>query len=193
MNVDKKEDKKEDKKVEKNQKEDKKIEKNEKEDKKVEKKEKQEKFLHPDTGLEISKSEFKKIEKQKKKEEEVKKKDDEKKAKIASEPKKEKAKGTNMEEHVETDPTKYLENRKNWLTDLKKKGVNPFPHKFDVSLTIPHFVNKYSPKTEKGKWLESEVQSVAGRVYNIRVQGHGLIFYDLIENDVRLQVYCNAK
>ena len=98
-----------------------------------------------------------------------------------------------MEEPVETDPTKYLENRKNWLRDLKKKGINPLPHKFEVSMTIPKFVNTYTSKTEKGKWIEGEVQSIAGRVYNIRIQGHGLIFYDLIENDVRLQVYCNAK
>lgn len=160
-------------------------------DKPVDKKDK-EKFINPETGLEISKNEFKKLEKQKKKDEENKKKEEDKKAKLANEPKKEKKTGT-IEEHVETDPTKYLENRKNWLNDLKKKGTNPFPHKFNVTLTIPQFVNKYASKTEKGKWLDSEVQSVAGRVYNIRAQGHGLIFYDLIENDVRLQVYCNAK
>lgn len=162
------------------------------EEKKFEKKEKQEKYFHPETGAEISKNEYKKLEKLKKKEEEQKKKDEEKKAKSANEPKKEKTKA-NMEEAVETDPTKYLENRKNWIKEQKKKGLNPFPHKFEVTMTIPKFVNTYASQTEKGKWIENEVQSVAGRVYNIRIQGQGLIFYDLIENDVRLQVYCNAK
>jgi lysyl-tRNA synthetase class 2 len=167
---------------------------NSNEEKKFEKKEKPEKYFHPETGVEISKNEFKKLEKSKKKEEEQKKKDEEKKAKMANEPKKEKSKvGANMEEAVETDPTKYLENRKNWIKEQKKKGLNPFPHKFEVSMTIPKFVNTYASKTEKGKWIDNEVQSVAGRVYNIRIQGQGLVFYDLIENDVRLQVYCNAK
>ena len=163
-----------------------------KEDKKIEKKEKQEKFFHPETGVEISKNEFKKLDKAKKKTDEKVVKDKEKDVKISNEPKKDKPKiGANMEEEV--DPTKYLENRKNWLSDLKKNGINPFPHKFDAKLSIPEFVKKYSAITEKGKFLENEITSLAGRIYNIRVQSHGLIFYDLIADDVKLQVYCNAK
>ena len=56
------------------------------EDKKHEKKEKPEKYLHPETGVEISKNEFKKLEKQKKKDEELKKKQEEKVVKQANEP-----------------------------------------------------------------------------------------------------------
>jgi len=97
------------------------------------------------------------------------------------------------EKQAEKDPTKYLENRKNMLTELKKKGQNPFPHKFEVKMTLPEFVQKYESKTEKGKWIESDVTSVAGRIYNMRIQGAELVFYDIISDDVKIQVFCSAK
>jgi lysyl-tRNA synthetase class 2 len=90
------------------------------------------------------------------------------------------------------DPTKYFENRKKWLTDLKHKGLNPFPHKFANTISVPDFIKKYQDLTEKGKFLEN-VERISGRVLSIRTAGSSLIFYDMISNDTRLQVYCNAK
>lgn len=77
--------------------------------------------------------------------------------------------------------------------DLQEKGINPYPHKFEVALTIPGFVHKYNPITEKDKFMDDDVISVAGRVFSIRQAGHGLIFIDIVGNDQKLQIYCNAK
>jgi lysyl-tRNA synthetase class 2 len=71
--------------------------------------------------------------------------------------------------------------------------VNPYPHKFQVSIRVPHFVEKYQHTTKKGEWLESEPVQVAGRVFSIRSSGQGLIFYDIQSEDSRLQIMCNAQ
>jgi lysyl-tRNA synthetase class 2 len=75
---------------------------------------------------------------------------------------------------------------------LKQKGENPYPHKFHNTISVPDFVKKYHDSTEKGQFL-NVTESVSGRVVTIRSQGSSLIFYDLISNDVRLQVYCNKS
>lgn len=93
----------------------------------------------------------------------------------------------------EVHPTKYLENRLKWIHDEKTKGLNPYPHKFHVSLPVPEFREKYTQLTKKGEFLESYEESIAGRIVTIRSAGSGLIFYDLISDDAKLQVYCNAK
>jgi lysyl-tRNA synthetase class 2 len=77
--------------------------------------------------------------------------------------------------------------------NLKDQGENPYPHKFQVSIQIPAFIKKYSPITVKGEALENEQVSVTGRVFSIRASGANLIFYDIIQDDQRLQIYCNAK
>ena len=155
---------------------------------------KEEKKYYNPEGKEISKNEFKKLEKEKKKAEEKAQKDAEKLKKASEQQQQEQKKPKHGEEEKDIDPTQYLENRKKWIADLKKKGKNPYPHKFDAKLSIGEFVNKYSSvSTEKGVFLNDIVTSLAGRIYNIRSQGPGLIFYDLIAEDVKLQVYCNAK
>lgn len=75
----------------------------------------------------VSKNELKKRGKQREKEIKDKAKADEKKAKAASEPTK-KAKVTVEEE---LDPTKFTENRKNWIQAQRDQGKNPYPHKFE--------------------------------------------------------------
>lgn len=91
------------------------------------------------------------------------------------------------------DPTKYLENRKNWLTSMKSEGLNPYPHKFHVTHTLAQFIAKYAHSTQKGQFIEGENVAVTGRVFSIRSSGHSLIFYDIIQDNQRLQVYCNAQ
>lgn len=65
------------------------------------------------------------------------------------------------------------------INDLKKNPLTyPYPHKFNVQLTVHEFIQKYSPLTQNGAWLEEQV-SLAGRVTNIRHMGKKLVFYDL--------------
>lgn len=136
-----------------------------------------------ENGNEISKSQWKFLEKQKKQEEEKKKKEQEKLKKDEGKPKTEKS------EKVEEDPTKYFENRMKWLQNEKNSGKNPFPHKFEVTYSLPKLKNEFYDKTTKGEFIMDKSVSVAGRVYNIRYQGNNLIFFDIISDDVRVQIY----
>jgi lysyl-tRNA synthetase class 2 len=61
----------------------------------------------------------------------------------------------------ETDPTLYYENRVKTLAAKKSKGINPYPHKFEVSLSLPQFIEKYKD-LEPGKQLTDVTVSVAG-------------------------------
>ena len=146
-------------------------------------------FTDPVTGEQISKKEFKKREKMRKKEEEQAKKKAEKEAK-AKEGGGENKKKKNDEE--ELDPTKYFENRKTYLLKKMEAGENPFPHKFEVTITLPEFIKKYTDITKKGEFLPEVVQ-VAGRVNSIRKSGASLIFYDIKSGDAKIQIYVNRK
>ena len=146
-------------------------------------------YTDPVTGEQISKKELKKREKMRKKEEEQAKKKAEKEAK-AKESGGEKKKKKNDEE--ELDPTKYFENRKAYLLKKMEAGENPFPHKFEVTITLPEFIKKYADITKKGEFLDEVVQ-VAGRVNSIRKSGASLIFYDIKSGDAKIQIYVNKQ
>lgn len=78
------------------------------------------------------------------------------------------------------------------ITALKlNPKTYPYPHKFDVQMTITEFIKKYTPVTEKEVWLENQV-TIAARVTNIRHMGKKLVFYDLKQEGDRLQVLCNS-
>ena len=124
-----------------------------------------------------------------KKEEEQAKKKTEKEAK-AKEAGKEPKKKKNDEE--ELDPTKYFENRKAYLLKKMEAGENPFPHKFEVTISLPEFIKKYTDITKKGEFLPEVVQ-VAGRVSTIRKSGAGLIFYDIKSGESKIQIFVNKK
>jgi glutathione S-transferase len=145
-------------------------------------------YTDPDTGEIISKSEFKKRQKMKKKKEDEEKKKAEKKTKESESGNSKKKKS----DEEELDPTKYFENRKAWLQKRMDSGENPFPHKFEVTLSLPEFIKKYNDITKKNEFLPEIVQ-VAGRVHSIRKSGSSLIFYDIRGDDAKIQIYVNRK
>lgn len=93
----------------------------------------------------------------------------------------------------ELDPTKYFDNRKNWIENEIKEGKNPYPHKFHCTHTVTQFRKQFTDITKKGEWIETEKISLTGRVFNIRVASQGLIFYDIFQNDTKVQFYCNKQ
>jgi lysyl-tRNA synthetase class 2 len=49
-----------------------------------------------------------------------------------------------------SDPKEYFNSRVQMITNLREAGVNPFPHKFDVSISLRDFNSKYEHvKTEE--------------------------------------------
>lgn len=118
----------------------------------------------------------------------------EKKEKKEAEPKPEQpAKKVTAAEEEELDPSKYFENRKTQLAQLTKEhGLNPWPHKFDVTMTVPEFHAKYA-HLESGVKAEGDVVSLGGRVYSKRTSGAKLVFYDIKGDGKKLQIMADQR
>lgn len=149
------------------------------------------------TGDMVSKSELKKRNKvrkaeQKKKEkaEAKKKKEEEKAAKAAAE-------GGDVAPVIggdETmDPSKYTQNRRDWLNSRRDQGENPYPHKFHRTHRIDEFIEEFKEGTEEGKFLEDKEVAITGRVVTIRGSGKHLVFYDISGDSCQVQIMANRK
>ncbi|KAF3772277.1 Lysine--tRNA ligase [Nymphaea thermarum] len=90
------------------------------------------------------------------------------------------------------DPTQYYENRLKALEALKTSGVNPYPHKFHVSLSINAYVKKYEG-LNNGEHREDITESLSGRILNKRTSSSKLYFYDLHGGGVKVQVMADAR
>ncbi|OXB71251.1 UNVERIFIED_CONTAM: hypothetical protein H355_003579 [Colinus virginianus] len=109
------------------------------------------------------------------------------------------------------DPRLYFENRCAAVQDMRAKGINPYPHKFQVTMSIPEFIEKFS-KLKEGEHLEDEEVCLAatlvrvafpltfallsrctGRLTRVSASGQKLRFYDVRGGGERLQVMANAS
>jgi len=75
----------------------------------------------------------------------------------------------------------------------KASGSNLYPHKFEVSISLPNFVEKYKALPDGDHLEDGTVVSIAGRVYNKRASGTKLVFYDVQSDGVRIQVMADAR
>lgn len=140
----------------------------------------------PLEGEKLSKSEQKRREKAARKAEEKEKKAQDQAAKAAQQPKKK----SSAQEEEELDPTQYKENR---LKTLHAYGFDAcYPHKFQVSISIPEYRKKYEHLQTDQK-LENERASVAGRIFFIRESGSSLRFIDLRGDGSRVQLLCDRR
>eukprot|EP00611_Tribonema_gayanum_P020012 TRINITY_DN3578_c0_g1_i1.p1 TRINITY_DN3578_c0_g1~~TRINITY_DN3578_c0_g1_i1.p1 ORF type:complete len:840 (-),score=319.07 TRINITY_DN3578_c0_g1_i1:276-2795(-) len=88
-------------------------------------------------------------------------------------------------EEEELDPTQYHANRVKAITAMETKGLNPYPHKFTTTTSLPAFVAAYS-SMEAGAHGTGTV-SLAGRIKTKRVQGK-LYFYDMSGDGASVQI-----
>lgn len=91
------------------------------------------------------------------------------------------------------DPSQYIVNRKAAVQALKDAGTNPYPHKYEVSMTIPQFIADFAENVQPGEQLEEPVVTLAGRLYSKRAAGTRLVFYDLRGDGVKVQIIADAK
>ncbi|KAK9879578.1 hypothetical protein WA026_006644 [Henosepilachna vigintioctopunctata] len=91
-------------------------------------------------------------------------------------------------------PNEYFKLRTSAIQKLKNLGGDndPYPHKFNVTISLQDFIEKYSYLAD-GEVAELDCLSVAGRVHSIRESGSKLIFYDLRGEGVKLQVMATAS
>ncbi|XP_052875467.1 lysine--tRNA ligase-like [Gossypium arboreum] len=90
------------------------------------------------------------------------------------------------------DPSQFLSNRIKSLALLKESGVNPYPHKFEISMSITEFIDKYR-SLHVGEHVENTEISLAGRILNKRSSSSKLYFYDLHGNGAKIQVMADAR
>jgi lysyl-tRNA synthetase, class II len=78
----------------------------------------------------------------------------------------------------ELPPNKYFEYRCKKINELRiSKNPDPYPHKFQTSISIPEFVDKYKD-LKRGEQLRDIQVALAGRILVIR-DNNKLKFYDL--------------
>eukprot|EP00735_Rhodelphis_limneticus_P008960 TRINITY_DN2427_c0_g1::TRINITY_DN2427_c0_g1_i1::g.8937::m.8937 TRINITY_DN2427_c0_g1::TRINITY_DN2427_c0_g1_i1::g.8937 ORF type:complete len:604 (+),score=263.62,sp/Q9ZPI1/SYKC_ARATH/59.86/0.0,tRNA-synt_2/PF00152.15/9.7e-90,tRNA_anti-codon/PF01336.20/7.5e-11,tRNA-synt_2d/PF01409.15/0.0072,tRNA-synt_2d/PF01409.15/0.22,tRNA-synt_2b/PF00587.20/3.9,tRNA-synt_2b/PF00587.20/35,Asp-B-Hydro_N/PF05279.6/0.68,CagX/PF03524.10/0.87,NARP1/PF12569.3/13 TRINITY_DN2427_c0_g1_i1:58-1812(+) len=138
----------------------------------------------------LSKNEQKRRAKEAAKEEAKAKKDAEKAAQAAQQPASAKKKTQDDEE--ELDPAAYFDNRNKMMASWKAEGVEPYPHKFQVSHSIPEFHEKFGHYENNTK-DETLTVSIAGRLISKRESGAKLIFYDIRGDGVKLQIMADAR
>jgi len=133
------------------------------------------KVYKDDDGNLISKNAYKKLQKRKK--------TAAAKAKKAANKPKKKVKEDDL------DPSQYHEMRMRMVKERIEKNDNPYPHKFEVTISIPEFVERYK-HLEKQQVEDVEV-TIAGRIYAERRSGKKLIFYDIKADGTGVQVLCS--
>ncbi|KAH3660519.1 hypothetical protein OGAPHI_007105 [Ogataea philodendri] len=144
-------------------------------------------YLDEVTGEQVSKSELKK--RQKLRSLEAKKAEKAKKA-AETAPKVSKKK----DDLANLNPNQYFEIRSAQIDELRKPHTetNPYPHKFNLSMRLDEFRQKYS-YLKKGETLPEEKVSIAGRIMVKRESGSKLKFYNLAGEGTNVQVMAQAQ
>ncbi|KAJ3298879.1 Lysine--tRNA ligase [Rhizoclosmatium sp. JEL0117] len=142
-------------------------------------------YLDEATGEQVSKSELKKRQK-------LREKEAAKAAKAAAaEPvvkaAKEEGAADPVDEEESFSPSQYFEYRSRAIQKLREsQNPNPYPHKFNPTISISAFIEKFSSLKE-GEHLEDVSVSVAGRIHNMRSSGAKIRFFDLHGEGLKIQ------
>ncbi|CUM45509.1 Lysine--tRNA ligase, cytoplasmic [Debaryomyces fabryi] len=148
-------------------------------------------YLDDVTGEQVSKTELKKRQKQRANEA----KKAEKAARgAATAPKVAKKK----DQLADLNPNQYFEIRSRQIDELRQANLadnsafNPYPHKFEVSIKLPAFAEKYKD-LKKGEALKDVEVKVSGRIMGKRESGSKLKFYVLKGDGVQIQIMAQAQ
>ena len=79
------------------------------------------------------------------------------------------------------------------MEEIRKAGREPYPHKWPVTSTIRQVVDKYASIVENGEKVEGVEVYLAGRAKSKRESGKAMVFYDLYQDSVKVQVMSVAQ
>merc|ERR1719361_2291942 len=133
-----------------------------------------------DDGNKITKNAWKKLQKKKKAEQRA----AVKAAKAAQNP--QKVNESNLS------PNQYFELRTAMVAAEEVKGKHAYPHKFQVSQSIPQYLKTYT-NLQVGEEMNNVTVSLAGRVMGMRAMSKNLRFYDGQADGASVQFVANAK
>ncbi|EME28005.1 lysyl-tRNA synthetase, class II [Galdieria sulphuraria] len=131
----------------------------------------------------LSKNAQKRLEKAQRKAEKSQKRESE--AKIAPNDKR-------NQDDEEVDPTQYLKLRTKLIEEAREHGVDPYPHKFHTTCSIPNYIEKYR-SLQAGEHLTDILESLAGRIISKRSASSKLYFYDLRADGAKVQIMADAR
>lgn len=94
-------------------------------------------------------------------------------------------------EEDDNDPTNFFNNRTRWVAEQKAAGNSPYPHKFNVTISLRDFLDKYANLKEAEQ--SNDLVSVAGRIYSKTVTSKKLLFYMLHGDHAKLQIFSEYK
>ena len=84
--------------------------------------------------------------------------------------------------------TDLIEQRSLKLEEIRKLGIDPYPHKYELSHTVAELVNQFSKKSGEELGQEKVSVQTVGRLVNLR--GHGKAgFADLQGSGEGIQIY----
>jgi lysyl-tRNA synthetase class 2 len=95
-------------------------------------------------------------------------------------------------DELELDPAAYRDHRIKMIDAAILKGFNPYPHKFNVELTLGEFIAKFKD-IKRGEINKSVTTSVAGRIIRNESSGSGLTFLTLQGDGVTVQVMADER
>lgn len=99
---------------------------------------------------------------------------------------------------ADLNPNQYYEIRSRQIKELRQKNLddpeafNPYPHKFNRTLLLPEFQQKYA-HLQKGETLPDIEVAVTGRIMSKRESGSKLKFYVLKGDGVQVQIMSQAQ
>lgn len=148
-------------------------------------------YLDEVTGEQVSKTELKKRQKQRA--------NDAKKAEKAAKSAASAPKVSKKKDQLnDLNPNQYFEIRSRQINELREANIednsalNPYPHKFNVSMQLPAFAEKYKD-LKKGEALKDVEVRVSGRIMGKRESGSKLKFYVLKGDGVQIQIMAQAQ
>lgn len=145
------------------------------------------------TGEMISKTELKKRVKARQKEAEKAKKAAAAPAPAPSKKKEADASASAEAAEKELTPNQYFEIRSRAVNKLREtKSPNPYPHKFQVTYDIRK-LNEEFGYLKSGETARDKVIQVGARIFTKRSSGAKLVFYDVRNEGVKVQVMCQAQ
>jgi lysyl-tRNA synthetase, class II len=87
----------------------------------------------------------------------------------------------------------YFENRSRAINKLRQTHEpNPYPHKFQVTVDLRQYLEKYK-NLKTGETLPDEEVRIGARIYTKRSSGANLLFYDVRAEGVPVQVMCQKQ
>lgn len=143
------------------------------------------------TGERVSKTELKKRVKARQREAEKAKKAAA--APPAAAPKKKAADASAEAAEKDLTPNQYFEIRSRAINKLRgTKNPNPYPHKFHVTYDVRNFAEEFK-HLKSGETARDKVIQVGARIFTKRSSGSKLVFYDVRNEGVKVQVMCQAQ